>query len=89
MARLIVAKTNRIEIPGLARNKGFHALSEKRITRAVRESLRQKYGSNNVKVSCAAMLEHGMWTGTCWIDGVEQPYQLHAGLFGPARLSPH
>jgi len=82
MARLIVARTNRIEIPGLARNKGFSELSEKRITKAVRESLRQKYGSDKVRVSCAAILVRGVWTGTCWIDGIEQPHQLHADLYG-------
>lgn len=42
MARLVVAKTNRFDIPGLARNRRFSILSEKRITKAVRETLRQQ-----------------------------------------------
>jgi len=77
MARLVVGKSDKFEIAGLAKNKRFSTLSEKRITMAVRETLRRNRG-NEVKVSCTAHWYQGMWMGTCWIDGVKRMYQVHS-----------
>lgn len=87
MARLIVGHTQRFDIPGLARNRKFSALSQKRVTKAVREILRDHYGDERIRVSCTVDLNYGMWEGICWIDGIRQSYQLHSGLFGEASPS--
>jgi len=76
MARLVIAKSEAIEIPGLARNRPFDELSQKRVTRAAREALRAKYGHHNVEVSCSAFLRNGIWIGQCSINGTKVPYQL-------------
>jgi hypothetical protein len=79
MADLRITKTDRFDIPTLARNKSFFKLSEKRITKAVRDALRRHYGDDRVRVSCSASLANGVWKGVCWIDGVKESYQLHSG----------
>lgn len=74
--------TKAIDISGLARNKALDTLSQKRITKAVREMLRAKYGFDNVEVSCTAVLKQGMWTGDCWINGEQCLYRVMRGLYG-------
>ena len=82
MARLIVMGTQELEISNLGRNKSLYELSEKRITKAVRAALREKYGFGEVEVSCAAVLSRGrVWTGRCCVRGIETSYQLMAGLY--------
>jgi hypothetical protein len=56
-------------IAGLGKITAFAQLSEKRITKAVREDLRKKYGEPRVEVSCTALFRDGCWRGHCEIDG--------------------
>ena len=81
MARLVVMNTKAIDIPGLARHRAFDKLSQKRITKAVRDTLRAKYGTDNVEVSCTAVWKQGMWTGDCWINGEKCLYRVMRGLY--------
>lgn len=82
MALLVYMGSKKLDIPGLAHNKLLAELSQKRITKAVRETLRKQYGFPNVKVSCTATIVHGsIWTGKCTINGIETPYRLMAGLY--------
>ena len=53
MPTLTVGNGFTTTLPGLGRNQNFPNLSEKRITKAVRAALRQKYGDEHVEVSCA------------------------------------
>lgn len=76
MITLTVGNGFTTTIPGLGRNQNFPNLSEKRITKAVRAALRQKYGDENVEVSCAAAFESGEWVGACEIQGEPQGYRL-------------
>lgn len=61
------------QLPTLGRIVPFGSLSEKRITKAVRERLRQRYGESNVEVSCTAKFDGTGWNGACVIDG--QPFR--------------
>ena len=82
MARLVV--TNQmmsdlaIEIPGLARQKPLHELSQKRITKAVRDALRQQ-DCGEIEVSCSATLSQDIWIGSCRINGIKFGYRLMSG----------
>lgn len=76
MPTLTVGNGFTTTVPGLGRNQNFPNLSEKRITKAVRAALRQKYGDENVEVSCAAAFESGEWVGACEIQGEPQGYRL-------------
>lgn len=67
MALLTVKNGFRTELPGLGKNKSISKLSEKRITTAVRENLRLKYGYSNVNVTCSANFLNGIWKGKCKI----------------------
>jgi hypothetical protein len=60
-------------IPGLGSRKPLQDLGPKRITKAVRDTLRKRPGHSQVKVSCCACLQSGVWTGHCKIDA--KPYQ--------------
>jgi hypothetical protein len=82
MARLVVMNTLEFEIPSLGLRAALHELSQKRITKAVREALRREYGLDNVEVSCTATLSQGrIWTGKCHINGIEYSYRLMRGLY--------
>ena len=61
-------------LPGVGIKKSFAELSKKRITKAVREHLRNRY--DNIKVSCEANYNNGIWKGVCWIDNEKYNYQL-------------
>jgi 23S rRNA C2498 (ribose-2'-O)-methylase RlmM len=82
MARLVVSNPTMsdlaIEIIDLARYKSLHELSEKRITKAVRDALR-KQGCAGVEVSCSASLSGDVWVGKCRIDGISFDYRLMRG----------
>jgi hypothetical protein len=82
MPRLVVTNTQAIDIPDLAVRRPLRELSEKRITKAVREALRKQYGLENVTVSCSATLSQGqIWTGKCRIEEKEYSYRLMRGLY--------
>jgi hypothetical protein len=67
-----------VVISGLGKIRAFSQLSEKRITKAVREALRGKYGESSVEVSCTALFHGGSWRGRCEIDGREHEYYVAA-----------
>lgn len=76
MALLIVQNGFKAELPGLGKNKFISDLSEKRITKAVREKLRTEYGLLNVIVSCEAYIFGKTWHGRCTINDVEFKYEI-------------
>ncbi len=63
-------------LQGLARNKALLALSQKRITKATREALREKYRDCDIQVSCTAEKSPNGWRGTCIIRGVQFEYRI-------------
>jgi len=63
-----------IDLPGLGKNKPFLKLSKKRITAAALEVLRNKYGCENVGVSCSPKIISGKWQGKCWIKQIEHQF---------------
>jgi hypothetical protein len=65
-----------LEMPGLGRNKPLSELSQKRITKAVRQALRAKYGLEAIACSCRAEIESGTWAGRCWIEGQEHVFKI-------------
>ena len=72
----------RAVIPGLGKIRVLEQLSEKRITKAVREELRSKYGEPKVEVSCTALFHDGHWRGCCEIDGRLYEYSVAASRHG-------
>jgi GTP cyclohydrolase I len=80
-ARLVLTDVRQLSIPGLGSHRPFRKLSQKRITKAVREALRKEYGSENVEVSCSATHYQGIWKGTCRIGRTCYSYRLMAGLY--------
>jgi len=65
-----------MELPGLGRNKKFSELSEKRITKCVREALHASFPGKKIEVSCSAHFDKvkGEWKGECEIDAQFYPY---------------
>ena len=76
MAKLSVTNGYSKEVPGLGKVRPFCALSEKRITRCTRETLRAKYGNAAVEVSCSANFDGTNWTGACEINGEPLRYRI-------------
>lgn len=76
MPTLTVGNGFTTTMPGLGRNRNFPNLSEKRITRAVRDAPRQQYGDCGVEVSCSAAFERDQWVGACEIAGHPQSYTV-------------
>lgn len=86
MARLILMNqtmSNReVEIPGLGRYKPLRELSEKRITKAVRQVLRKEFGFANVTVSCdATSNDSDTWLGECTVEGINFQYRIQGDLY--------
>jgi hypothetical protein len=75
MATLLV-NSRRYDLLGLGRNKAFQDLSKKRVTKAVRNQLRESFGHDKVKVSCEARFHRKEWTGVCRIGGEEFRYRI-------------
>jgi len=60
------------DLPGLGSRTPFLELSEKRVTKAVRQCLRGEFGPDrdDVTVSCAAHPNgRNQWTGRCRLKG--------------------
>jgi len=74
MPTLIVTNGFTEDLPGLGKITPFLALSEKRVTKAVRECLRHQYGFSAVEVSCEAHVEKNEWQGWCHISGEKWKY---------------
>lgn len=65
-----------IPIPGLGIIRKFSSLSQKRITKSVRNILRNEIDNFEVKVSCTADFHLDKWNGICWIDNQQYRYHL-------------
>ena len=78
MASLKVSNGYEQSLAGLGKIRQFERLSEKRITKCVREALRRQHRINGVKVSCSAHFLNSRWHGVCWIGGQEFNYIISA-----------
>lgn len=67
----------RKDIPELGKIKPFSSLSPKRITKCVRETLREEYGVAEVIVECFAEFKKGIWVGDCGIRGIPHNYKIY------------
>lgn len=76
MPVLKVGNVFEFPLPSLGRKRRFTQLSEKRVTKAVRQTLRTKYGVPSVEVSCAATLVGDAWKGQCMIGGERYAYVI-------------
>ncbi|MCX6821991.1 MAG: hypothetical protein NTW30_04405 [Candidatus Aenigmarchaeota archaeon] len=76
MLILIVDNGFTAELPGLAKIQTFSKLSQKRITRAVRKKLREKYGDRNCEVSCGVEFSNSIWNGKCKINNMEYDFRV-------------
>jgi len=65
------------ELSGLAKIQKFSKLSQKRITRKIREVLWKEYGEENSKVTCDATYSNGIWKGKCKIYGTEYNFEIY------------
>jgi hypothetical protein len=78
MSTLTVSNGYRVPLLRLGRNRAIQNLSQKRITKAVREELRQRYGLSNVEVCCSARLTSDGWRGSCKIHQEDLSYKITA-----------
>ncbi len=76
MPRLLVNNGYQVAMGGLGRIKPLSSLSRKRVTVAVRDILRDKYGPKKVTVSCEAEWHSGRWIGTCRIASKQLSYEV-------------
>lgn len=74
MTRLKISNGLSVDLPGLGKITHFPDLSQKRITKCVREMLRNTYGIDKVEVSCTAYFNDSLWKGLCKIHG--HPYKF-------------
>jgi hypothetical protein len=64
-------------LPGLGKNTPFPALSQKRVSRCVREeALRPRYGEHNVRVTCLPRFDGTWWRGDCEINGRQETFWI-------------
>ena len=75
-AKLLVDNGWGCRLPGLGKIRPLLMLSEKRITKAVRQALRQQFGDYDVDVSCSADLRGQEWRGRCEIGGISYGYRI-------------
>lgn len=78
MPHLHVSNGFRKNIVGLAKHREFSTLSQKRVTKCVREELRAAYGLDNVHVSCSAKFLGALWNGQCTINESKLTYVISA-----------
>jgi hypothetical protein len=76
MATLRISSGFVLSMPRLGRIRVFQSLSEKRITKCVREALREEYGDHLDEVSCSAVFIDSYWCGTCQIDEERFTYSI-------------
>lgn len=80
MSVVFIGNGDQICLAGLGKVRAVAQLSEKRVTKAVREALRTEYGQSAVKVSCTATLSAGQnWEGGCSIHGKPYRYTINPG----------
>jgi len=63
-------------LKGLASRKKIDSLSQKRVTRKVREVLRRQFGEDNVQVSCGATYQNNRWIGKCVINNKTYQWEI-------------
>ena len=78
MSTLKVSNGYRVILPKLGKIRDLGSLSEKRITKTVRDELRRWYGPENVEVSCDATFHAGRWRGRCKIWAERFNYTVSA-----------
>ena len=77
MPQFEVSNGFRRSLPRLGQNRPFAKLTQKRISRCVREeALRPHYGSNNVNVTCLPRFDGKYWTGKCEINGKQETFWI-------------
>lgn len=76
MITLLVSNGYQTLLPQLGKIRGVLNLSQKRVTKAVREELRRQYGLPYVSVSCQAALAVDVWRGSCRIHGEDFGYSI-------------
>ena len=64
-------------IPSLGKVKPFPKLSQKTVTKCVRETPRGKYGDVETRVECHAEFKGGIWMGNCGIQGEPHIYKIY------------
>lgn len=77
MPRLEVDNGFSKDIPGSGKIRPFRELSPKRITRCVRETLREEYGKVDVLVECFADFKGEIWEGSCRINWESHIYRVY------------
>jgi hypothetical protein len=77
-----VANGFQCPIAGLGKVRPLQKLSQKRITMAVREALREESGKSAVNVTCGAECVEGTWKGKCSINGEEFIFHIVTGTYG-------
>jgi hypothetical protein len=78
MGTLVVDSGYRTSMEGLGRNRGILRLSQKRVSKAVREALRRQFGEPNISVSCTPELVSDGWHGECEIYKRKCRYKITA-----------
>ena len=78
MPQLSLANGYKQTLPGLGRYQAFDTLSEKRITKCVREALRKRFGFSAVTVSCSAEFDGREWRRACTSAGNPLGYRISA-----------
>jgi hypothetical protein len=64
-------------LPGLGRHTPFHRLSQRRVSKCVREEvLRPHYGHDNVHVTCEPIYDGTCWSGSCEINGEPEHFWI-------------
>ncbi len=67
-----------IPLPGLAKNRPFRSLSQKRVTKCAREALHDNYQERLDFVACNAVLEDSLWIGQFGVNGQRFTYTISA-----------
>lgn len=81
MPTLEVDNGFRKDIPGLGKIKPFPNLSPKRISRCVRDVLREEYRFIEILVECDPVFTNGIWIGDCGIKGAPHIYRIYPIYF--------
>lgn len=76
MTRLTVTNGYQAAMPEVGKVRGLRNVSEKRVTKAVREKLQRWYGDEAIEVACGATRSPDGWQGHCKIHGEDFEYKL-------------
>lgn len=76
MSKLSVSNGYQADLLGLGKIRPLLSLSAKRVTRAVREELRKRYGFDETQVACDAICSSSEWRGRCTIAREPLTYKV-------------